>query len=421
MAEPATLVITGARLIDGDGGPPLENATVTMAGGRFTAVATGGEPPADRDQHVDGRGLTLLPGLIDAHAHVGLVGLAPGAEPPAAVLAARMFANCATALDEGFTTLRDLGGADGGLVAAIEAGLVRAPRVLPSGPVICQTGGHADFAPPFGEMPSWPPGLISPSLAVDDAGGARAAARVALKRGATQLKVILNGGFVSGTKLEHTFLTADEVRAVAEEARARDTYVAAHVHTNRALAIALDAGVRSIEHGTFLRDAEMKAIAKAGAFLVPTLLILAIAIDHAADFGLTPASAARLEEALDASREAVRVARCAGVRMGLGSDLVGPGQRGRGQELVLRARIEDPMAAIVAATAENAALLGRADTLGRIAPGMTADLVALAGDPLSDPDLLGDGDNVVLVVRDGRVVKDARARDRDRELLQAAP
>src|SRR5437870_4347108 len=206
------MILRGAMVIDGTGAPPRP-ATVVVEGDRIRSLD--GDAPGDATQlELDGH--TLLPGLIDAHAHVGLLDLEAqtDGEVPAAVMAAQIFGNASRLLDAGFTTARDLGGVDGGLAQAIELGLVRGPRLFPSGPVLCQTGGHGDFGPPFHPHMHGIPGLSDGSIVCDGPDEVRRAARTALRRGATQVKLCVGAGVMSRTdSLEDAQFTVDELRA----------------------------------------------------------------------------------------------------------------------------------------------------------------------------------------------------------------
>src|SRR5262249_16300847 len=151
---------------------------------------------------------------------------------------------------------RDTGGIDGGVATAVEMGLVRGPRILPSGPLICQTGGHGDDRNPFGLHPhdhAGVPGLGQVSLPCDGPDEVRLAARTVLRGGASQVKVCVSGGVVSLTdRIEDAQFTVEELMAAVQEADARETYVTAHAHNVRGIRNGLDAGVSCFEHGTFL-------------------------------------------------------------------------------------------------------------------------------------------------------------------------
>lgn len=403
------IVVRGGTLIDGTGADPRP-ADVTLDEGRIRSLDAAA--PRASDSVIDADGLIVLPGLIDAHAHFGLVDLGGTGATPVAVIAARIFRNCELALDAGFTTARDCGGVDGGLAHAIDVGLVRGPRLFPSGPILCQTGGHGDVTPPFATHPHGVavPGLTQTSISCDGPDEVRVAARTALRRGATQVKVCVSGGVVSlSDRLEDTQFTVDELRAAVEEADARETYVTAHAHNVRGIRNGLDAGVKCFEHGSFLDSETATALAEAGAWLVPTLAVVHLLANEGESWGLGESIVSRVAGVEEAMTHAVKLAFDAGVFMGSGSDLIGADQTRRGLELTLKARIIGPMEAIVSATRSNARIIGRHDDLGTLEPGKIGDLIALAGDPLSDPEVFDDPSRVVLVVKDGVVVKDARS------------
>jgi imidazolonepropionase-like amidohydrolase len=411
----ATFVLRGHRLIDGSGDAPREgdDATVVVDAERIESVG-GRTPSLPQGDDVDLTGLTVLPGLIDAHVHLTLVDLADeeGKKTPAAVMAAKIFHVCKLTLDAGFTTVRDAGGADGGIAQVTASGLLPGPRIYPSGPLIVQTGGHGDLRLPWDHHSHGVhgvPGLFQISTLVDGPDAARKAAREHFRRGATQLKVCVSGGVVSLTdSLEDTQLSVDELRAVVEEAEARHTYVLAHAHNNAGIRNALAAGVRSIEHATFLDDETAQEIVAAGAYVVPTLAVAHLMINEWREWGLTEEIAARMSGIEEAMSNAVRIAYMAGIPLGSGSDLLGPEQNRRGLEIVLKARLIGAMNAIVSATRTNAELMGLADEVGTVTAGNRADVVAFDGNPLDDPWVLDDPDRCVFVMQGGKVVKDLR-------------
>ena len=407
-------ILRGAAfLIDGSGDAPRtgDDAAIVVDGERIESV--GGRTPDGED--VDLTGLTVLPGLIDAHVHLTLVDLADeeGKRTPAAVMAAKIFHVCKLTLDAGFTTVRDAGGADGGIAQATATGLVPGPRIYPSGPLIVQTGGHGDLRMPWDHHAHGThgvPGLFQISTLIDGPDEARRAAREHFRRGATQLKVCVSGGVVSiSDSIEDTQLTVDELRAVVEEASARHTYVLAHAHNNDGMRNAIKAGVKSIEHATFLDEDTAQEILAAGAYVVPTLAVVHLMTNEWRDWGLTEEIASRVTGIEEAMSNAVRVAYMAGIPIGSGSDLLGPEQNRRGLEIVLKARLIGAMNAIVSTTRTNAELMGIAKDVGTIEAGKRADVVAFDGNPLDDPWVLDDPDRCVFVMQGGKVVKDLRS------------
>jgi imidazolonepropionase-like amidohydrolase len=403
------ITFAGASVIDGLGGDPIASSAVSLEGDRIVGVgrlASGGHD----HELVDVTGLTILPGLIDAHTHLGIAyelsNNVAGAVS-AAEIAAGVFHNLELALDAGFTTCRDMGGLDGGVADAVARGLIHGPRILPSGPALAQDGGHGTFMAAYSDChcSTSIPGMVDGVLVVNGVEEVRLGARKAFRRGATQLKVFTSGGVISLTdEIDHTQFTVEELRAAVMEADARGTYVTAHAHNVRAIRNGLEAGIRCFEHGSWLDEETAELMAIAGAALVPTFTVAALMRTEWEKWGLPEAVIPRMEQVEGRMAEAVQLARAAGVRLGSGSDLLGPNQVHRGLELVIRSRLTDPMDAIVAATSTNAKVLQR-DDLGAIEVGRRADLIVVDGDPLADPKVLDDPDRVVLVVKDGRIVK----------------
>jgi len=402
-------VVWGGSVIDGTG-RESRRADVVVEDGSIVDVVVPGQAPASAVRRIDATGLTVLPGLIDAHAHPGLPDPVPGAnDVSAAEVAALLLQQCSDMLDAGFTTARFPGGVDGGLVRAIERGLARGPRVITAGPVLCQCGGHGDYAPTFssGEPPAamWQPGLVVFARVCDGEDDVRRAARTAFRQGASFLKMCVTGGVVSvSDHLEDTQFTVGEIRAAVEEAEARGTYVTVHAHNNDGIRNALDAGARGIEHGTWLSEENAARMAELGAVLVPTLSVLEQVASRSTTSG-APVQKDRIAEVRKGMHEAIEVARAAGVVVGAGSDLVGAEQRKRGLEVALRSRVTDAMEALCAMTSVNAEVVRR-PSAGRLEAGCRADLLVVDGDPLTEPELLADPDRVVLVMKDGLVVKD---------------
>ncbi|HZC99621.1 MAG TPA: amidohydrolase family protein [Actinomycetes bacterium] len=408
-----TLVLGGGTLIDGTGADPVGDTVVVVEGELLTRVGHRAAFTAEGAEMLDCDGLTLLPGLIDAHSHLGLIAVDAPERVPPAVAAARIFRNCELALDAGFTTVRDVAGIDGGVAQAVAEGLVRGPRILPSGPILSQTGGHGDHAPAFLDASHYAyegiAGISQINVTCDGPDQVRLAARRAFRHGATQIKVCVSGGVVSFTdRLEDAQLTVAELRAAVEEAEARGTYVTAHAHNVRGILNGLEAGVSCYEHGTFLDEATARRMAEAGADLVPTFAVLRLMTRQWRDWGVPEAVLPRLAGVEDAMAASMKLATAAGVRVGSGSDLLGPRQEHRGLELVIKSELLDPMAAVTSATSVNATILRLGERIGRVAEGLVADVVAVDGDPLAEPSLFDDPDRVVLVVKGGQVVKDTR-------------
>jgi imidazolonepropionase-like amidohydrolase len=404
-----TTRVIHARLIDGTGADPVEDATITVRSGRIVSVDHA--KPAAGDEVIDVEGRTVLPGLISAHTHFGAVTTNDGEMPPGEA-AAWIFEHLRRALDLGFTTCREVGGIDGGVVGALEKGVARGPRMIVAGPLLVQTGGHADFRPPFVADPCVHnrdvPGLYQTSYVCDGEADVRAAARLAFKRGARFLKVCATGGVTSVTDSPaDTQFSVAEMRAAVEEARARHTYVTVHTLNNAGIRNGLAAGVECFEHCAELDDETAAAIKAAGAAVVPTLTVAHVYRTYTSF--LPPSVIARVEGVEKGMRKkALKVAHEHEILVGAGADLIGPDQSQYGMELGLVAEEVGARQAIITTTRDNARVLRIADDVGTVEAGKAADLIAVAADPLEDPAALAEPSTVTLVLQGGVVRKDLR-------------
>jgi imidazolonepropionase-like amidohydrolase len=402
--------LAGGTLVDGTGADPRPGTGVLVADGRIARV--GGRRPRDAEV-LDCSGLVLTPGLIDAHVHLACSPFDASLRYDVSVAeqAADMFINCQQTLEGGFTTVRDTGGIDRGLADVVASGKMPGPRILQCGPVHSQTGGGGQMGAEWEPAHLWDahaiPGLVTWSLLSDGPDELRRNVREGFRRGATFVKLLVTGAVVaiSTQQPSDTQFTEAEIAAAVGEATARGTYVTVHAHNNAGLRTAVSAGVRCVEHGSQIDEETAALMAARDVALVPTLSIMEELVANPAAMGLAPSYAGRLSRFRDTARDAVLAARAAGVRVGLGSDLLGPDQRSRGQELVHRARLESPMAALESATRLNAGIIGRGDELGTIEAGKIADIAGFAGDPLSVPEHFADRDRVALVMQGGRIAK----------------
>ena len=395
-------------IFDGSGSEAFAG-TVSIDGVRISEVRSSlPDVTSGPSDAVDLDGFAILPGLIDAHTHLGLVAQPLGSPSPLAVVAAQIFANARTALDEGFTTVRDVGGIDGGLVEAINRGLAVGPRILPSGPMISQRGGHGDWRSPFdhGAWEMGTPGLVQPTALADGPEEMTRVARMALRDGATQLKVALSGGFSSDCDaLDDVQFNVQELRAAVSVAHSRHTYVTAHAHHAAAIRLGLDAGIECFEHGTFVDNQTVQDLHRQKGMLVATLSVVSRYQDPELRAQLRPDLAGKARDAFPAMSRTVQMAVAAGITVGSGSDQVGPDQRRRGRELAVRARVTNPLEAVYAATGANARVLRVESEAGSLRPGMAADVIVVAGNPVEEPELFEDPTRVRLVVRRGQICK----------------
>jgi imidazolonepropionase-like amidohydrolase len=414
MTAPIT-IFTDALVFTATGSEPFEGSVV-VAGGRIADVVPGPAAPSAAGEVVCLRGMTLLPGLIDAHVHAAAVEADIQAQhrrlfdSELAVLTAQSLTEM---LDRGFTAVRDAGGADAGFRRLIERGAIAGPRLLVSGRPLTQTGGHGDkrLAMEQVDAAAAPRAQGMTHAVADGPDEVRRAVREELRRGADQIKVMAGGGVMSPTdRLESVQYSVDELTAAVAAAAAGGSYVLAHAYTAEAIEVCVTAGVRSIEHGNLLNDRAAGLMAEAGTFLVPTLVTYEKLHAHGAELGIPQANLDKLGRVIEAGLESLRIARAAGVRIGSGSDLLGPMRRFQGQEIALQAQALGAAAAIIAATRTNAELLNIATETGTIETGKAADLIAVDGDALADPGLLGEPSRLRIVMQNGRLHADRTGR-----------
>jgi imidazolonepropionase-like amidohydrolase len=377
------IVITGARIVDVVAGAVWPAMSILIEDGRITRIAEGAIG-ARGARVIDAGGRWVMPGLIDAHVHA--IAVAPDYARIASLspylVGARALGVLGQMLARGYTTVRDAGGADGGLAQAVAEGPVAGPRLYPSGLALAERGGQGDF----GRGQDAPPGCQvchghrTITRVVEGEAALRAAVREELRAGATQIKLMASGGILSGIAMETPQFSPAEIAAAVAEAAAGGTYVMAHAYESRAIDICIAAGVRSIEHATLLSSETAARIAAAGAGIVPTLAVFAVLRDEARD----RASAARMSELLRRGLESVDIARSAGVVIGHGTDLHHGAHHRQPEELLLRRAVMSNAEILRAATLGNATIMGIADDVGTIAEGFCADLVMLEEDPLAD-------------------------------------
>jgi imidazolonepropionase-like amidohydrolase len=402
----AAIIFTNCAVLDGTRRERREDHHVLVEGDRIREVSDRPITSATAEM-INLRGRTLMPGLIDAHVHVLAVdaALARLSDRPVTLLTLQAAKVLEGMLQRGFTTIRDAGGADGGLAEAVEGGLVRGPRVFPSGMALSQTGGHGDTRPRTQSVVTCAccEGGIGLSRIADGVTECRRAARDELRKGATQIKILASGGVASPyDPIWNLQYSEEEVRAIVEEARAWHTYVLAHAYSPDAIRRSIDFGVRSIEHGNLIDRATAEHVARADAFVVPTLVTYDALHRFGKDLGFPEVSMAKLSEVREAGLHSLEILQKAGVKIGYGTDLLGPMHRHQSREFVIRAEAMKPFDIICSATMVNAELVNHTGELGVAAPGARADLIAVDGDPLADISLLdGQGEHLTHIMKDG--------------------
>lgn len=404
--------IEAAVLIHGDGSATsdsvvtIEAGVVTYAGAAATAPPSLGAPVTSVP--------VVMPGMWDAHCHffgIRRPNLDALVTEPIAVRAMRITQDARHALMAGFTSVREVGGLGVYLARAIAEGYVEGPEVYAAGAILSTTGGH-------GDIHSIPEGWMSGETRIDDlelcdgVDECRRAVRRQLRKGARVIKVCASGGVLSEyDDPQHQQFTHDELAAIVDEASMADRVVAAHCHGKAGIMAAVRAGVRTIEHGTYLDRESATAMADSGAILVATRFVGAELLSQPPERGLADFARRKLTETFRRGREAIGVALEAGVQIAVGTDiLTSDDQWGRnGAELSLLVECGmSPEQAIIAGTSTGPLTVGpQANGTGVLAQGEPADVIALVADPREQIEILADVANVTHVWKGGVLVKDA--------------
>jgi imidazolonepropionase-like amidohydrolase len=373
---------------------------------------------AAADVRIDGRGRTLMPGLIDLHVHIwaadmNVVKLSQMPTEYYALFAANFLQS---SLDRGFTTLRDAGGTDAGFAMAIEKGWIKSPRFYHSGRYISQTGGHGDFRAGheqcFTDCMCCPPRHERFTAIADGADAVRKAVREEFRRGARAIKIMASGGVASPTDpLDKLQFTDEEILAAVDEANRRGSYIFAHCHPDAAIRRCSELGVRCIEHVTMLTPETAAIMAKNGTYGVPTLAVLRAFHDDGAKFGLPQASIDKMANLFDTMLAGLTIMKEAGVKMGFGTDLLAEHHDRQGIEFEIRGEVLDPYDVLISATSVAAEILMEEGRLGVIAPGAQADILLVDGNPMDDVRILGrQGSNFPVIMKAGGIHKNELAR-----------
>ncbi len=388
----------------------VKPADVLIEHGKITQTGIGLKAPASA-QIIDARGLTIMPGMIDCHTHIvaSQVNLGLNANLPNALATLRAVPILSGILMRGFTSVRDAGGANWSLAEATRTDIIDGPRIFPSGRALSQTGGHGDFRARSDiiEPCACSQRIGNIARVVDGEDNIRLAIREEIQMGASQIKIMASGGVASPNDPIH-FLgySEKEIRAAVEEATNAGTYVMAHAYTPRAISRAVQCGVRTIEHGNLVDEAAANVMREHNAFMVPTLITYEALANEGAALGLPAESVAKIEGVRGAGKKALEILAKAGVKMGVGSDLLGAMHRHESEELKLRADILGNGMVLQQATLIGAEIIGMTDQLGIIKAGAIADLLLVDGNPLTDIScLLGQGDQIRVIIKDGKTYK----------------
>ncbi len=401
-------LLHNATLLDCTGVDPVFPAWVLVEGDTIREIGLSGALPSGfGGEKIDCRGMTLMPGLIDAHVHATSYqnnSVEKSRIHYPAMRYMRAFKVLEDALYQGFTTVRDCGGADAGFREAINAGLAVGPRVSVSGQILTMTGGHADHRLSVEIREP----IVDPleGVVCDGPEEVRKAAREQLRRGVDHIKLMTGGGCSSESdEPESVQFSLGEIRAAVEEAQAAGKDTIGHCYSNRSMTLCAEAGVYSIEHGNFLDQKTANLIKEKDSWLVPTLATYDLMARKGDEMGFPDYFMRKMKAVADNTLIALDIAYKTGLKIGSGSDLVGVCQPFKGTEVELKSRVMGSMNAILATTKSNAELLKKSDKIGTIEAGKFADMILVAGDPLKNPELFGDRENIRLIMKGGVLYK----------------
>lgn len=360
---------------------------------------------------VDCRDLTLMTGLIDCHVHINMSSSSTvqNATLPNSLVAARATRILNAMLMRGFTTVRDVGGADQGYVLATDEGTIVGPDIVICGKMLCQTGGHQDVRFKWDNQdPDYLRGRLGgKSRMCDGVAEVRRAVREEIRAGAQFIKIIANGGLAAnGVPISHLAFSSEEIAAIVEEAAIADTYVAAHAYTDEAISRCVRLGVRSIEHCVFVSPQTAAMMAEKDVTAVPTLATFEALTRPGADSGMTAAQRERAARVKESVYDSLRILKQAGVRMAFGTDLTHlDTHRHQSDEFTYRSRVLASPDVLRAATIDAARLLRKEDEIGNVFTGALANLLVVDGNPAEDVTILSNPDNIKLIMKSGSVVK----------------
>ncbi|NYB52933.1 MAG: amidohydrolase family protein [Methanobacteriaceae archaeon] len=404
------LLIHNGTLIDGNGGEPVENAAVLIKG--HIILECGDENsiklPYGNIERLDARGGFILPGFIDCHVHVMWNGFKyqDSLFTPLSLYFYQATRNLRLTLETGVTTVRDAGMADYGVKKAVEYGLIDGPRLIISVMPLSITGGHFDMQLKSGHnVKTNYPGL--PEAVCDGSGEVTKRVREVLRAGADWVKVMVTGGVISANDSpEHPQFTQEELKVMVDEASCRELRVMAHAHGAQGIKNALKAGIKSIEHGTFLDEECIQLLLEYDAWLIPTQLAHWVNLELLKKGELPDFSQEDAYNVAMNSHKNMAKAYQAGVKMVMGTD---SGIAPHGQNLRELGFLCDigmsPMEAIQAGTKKAAELLEIHDKLGTIEKGKLADVVVSKTNPLTDIHSLAKPGNIALVMKEGKIFK----------------
>ncbi len=412
----SNILIRNGTLIDGTGAAPVNDAAVLVKDNRIQAVgkANNIRLPDTQLTEIDAKGGFILPGMIDTHVHVMLEGvnIARDMMTPFSMRFYNSVTYLKNTINAGITSVRDAGGADAGTKQAVESGVIVGPRLQISISVLTTTGGHGDGWMLSGmeyDLFMAYPGF--PECRVDGVEDCRRKVREVLRAGADVIKICSTGGVLSPTDHpEFTQFSPEELEVIVREASyRRGVKVMSHAQGAEGVKNAIRAGVHSIEHGIFLDDEAIELMLKNGTYLVPTLLAPLAVLEAGEKGGMPEYGVRKAREVVEIHSDSISRAHKAGVRIAMGTD-AGVMPHGTNlRELGLMNKIGmTPMETIVSTTKTAAECMGWGDKVGTLEAGKLADIILVNSNPLENIRSLENVDNIPVVIKDGKIVKDKR-------------
>jgi len=403
--EQQEYALTGGKIVDVVAGRIIDDMAMVISGDRIKSIVAQSALSAGmRTVSVGGR--YLSPGLIDCHAHVFIGQFNDSGQILPSEMSARAGTHLKGILMRGFTTIRDAGGADQGHKAAVEKGIWVGPRMFVAGKILSQTGGHGDHR---GRADTCSCSQLGGTVVIaDGVDQVRWAVRENVRQGVDHIKIMAGGGVSSpGDKLIHPQYSLQEIETITEEAERVDRYVMAHVYADKGIRRAVEAGVRSIEHGNFLTAATARVMVEREAHLVPTLITYEADGKYGMSFGWAPENAQKNSEVLASGLKSLEVALAEGVNVGYGTDLCWSPKTYQGDGLLIHQKVCGPVEALRHATVNNAKVVRMPGQIGEVSEGAFADILVVDANPYDGLECFAQYDNkVVAVIQSGRAVRD---------------
>jgi imidazolonepropionase-like amidohydrolase len=388
----------------------VDNQTVVIEGDRIVDVVDG-RSNVDADMDIDASGQFVMPGFVDGHFHHWIVTMDfARLTKMSAVERGIMMGNLAEGtVRRGFTTIRDAGGDNRGLMRAIDSGVCQGPRIVQAGRILSQTGGHGDFR--AGDAPVAECGCQifhdHAGFVVDGVEACRKAARQALRDGSEFIKIMTSGGVSSPTDpFDSVQFTAEEIQAITVESDHRHTYTTSHAYLPESIQLAINNGVKCIEHGNGLDAVTAARMAELGAIMVPTLIAYRALTEIGPKVGFPESMLAKNDGVFEMGQNSIEIAKSAGVELGFGTDLLGEGHHLQNEEFAIRAELEPAADVLRSMYVTNVKLCKLEGQVGTVSRGAFADLLVSRVNPLEDLAALAEPDaNLSTIIQHGQPIR----------------